>query len=476
MMDFATRYPEAIPLQRIDARTVAEALCQVFSRLGIPEEVLSDQGSNFLSSVMTAVFELLHIKHIKTSPYHPETDGMLERFHSTLKATLRKSCPEATEWDIWLPYVCFAYRDVPHAATGFSPFELMFGRHVRGPMSIIRSQWTGEKSAPQSIVSFVLRLQERLVQSAELAQMQESKAKAQSKTWYDKKARNRSFDVGAQVLALMPDDSDNLTAQWLGPYTVVEKVSPVSYRIETPERRKKTRQFHINMLREWKTPASILAVMCTDEPEEDKGELSLCTLDTDQQGEKVNQINPDLLPHQKQELNTLLEEMKEILDDKPGRTTITEHKIQTGDSPPIHQHPYRVPAAWQEEIRHEVQSMDVIEPSDSPWAFPIVVVRKKDGALRLCIDYRKLNAVTQDDVYQMPRAEELLERLGQASFITTLDLTKGYYQVPVSPEDRDKTAFTTPYGKYRFKTMPFGLKGAPTTFQRLMDRVLSGCH
>lgn len=289
--------------------------------------------------------------------------------------------------------------------------------------------------------------------------------------------RNSLFDVGTQVLALMPDNSNNLTAQWQGPYTVLERVSPVSYRIETPERRKKVRQFHINMLREWTTPASILAVMCINEPEDDKGELRLCTLDTNQQQETV--MNSELLPHQQQELETLLEELKETLDDKPGRTTLAEHKIRTGDAPPIHQHPYRVPVAWQDEVRREVQSMldlDVIEPSDSPWASPIVTVRKKDGTLRLCVDYRKLNAVTQEDIYQMPRVEELIERLGKANFITTLDLTKGYYQVPVSSEDREKTAFTTPFGKYRFKTMPFGLKGAPTTFQRLMDRVLSGCH
>ena len=170
-----------------------------------------------MSSVMAAVFQLLQIKHIKTSPYHPQTDGMLERFHSTLIAMLRKSCPDASDWDSWLPYVCFAYRDVPHSATGFSLFELMFGRHVRGPLSIIREQWVGRDRTPQSIVSFVLRLQERLVETAQLAQDRELKAKTQSKTWYDKKARERTFAVGGQVLALIPDDLDNLTAQWQGP-------------------------------------------------------------------------------------------------------------------------------------------------------------------------------------------------------------------------------------------------------------------
>lgn len=118
--------------------------------------------------------------------------------------------------------------------------------------------------------------------------------------------------------------------------------------------------------------------------------------------------------------------------------------------------------------------LGVIEPCRSPWASPIVTVTKKDGSLRLCVDYRKLNSSTTDDPYQMPRVEEMLDRIGQAEYISTIDLAKGYYQVPVREEDRDKTAFVSPFGKYRFTRMPFGLKGAPTTFQRLMDGVLEG--
>ena len=360
-MDFATRYPEAIPLKKIDTRTVAEALCQVFSRLGIPEEMLSDQGSNFMSSVMAAVFDLLKIKHIRTSPYHPQTDGMLEHFHATLKAMLRKTCPEAKDWDTC--YICFAYRDVPHSATGFSPFELLYGRHVRGPLTIVREQWTGKSSTPQSVVSFVLCLQERLLKMAALAREQESRAKKQSKHWYDKKARKRSFEVGSQVLVLIPDETDNLTAQWHGPYTILEKVSPVSYRIETPERRKKVRQFHINMLKEWTTPASILTVMCAQEMEEEDGELELCTLEMDKQEDSV--INPDLQTKQKQDLQALLIDLSKTLDNKPGRTSLAVHKIRTGEAQPIHEHPYRVPTAWQEEVHQEIQTMldlDVIEP------------------------------------------------------------------------------------------------------------------
>ena len=116
-----------------------------------------------------------------------------------------------------------------------------------------------------------------------------------------------------------------------------------------------------------------------------------------------------------------------------------------------------------------MQECGIIEPSASKWASPIVLVKKKDGTLRFCVDYRWLNSVSQADAYPMPRVDELIDRLGGARFITTLDLTCGYWQVPVSPP---KTAFTTPFSLYQFNVMPFGLQGAPTTFQRMMDQLL----
>jgi hypothetical protein len=140
VMDYATKFPEAIPLRRVDAVTVAEALVEVFSRLGIPEEILTDQGSNFMSTLMSELFEMLKVNHIRTSPYHPQTDGMVERFNGTIKAMLRKCCGNLKEWDKMIPYLLFAYREVPHATTGFSPFELLYGRNVRGPLDLLKEQ------------------------------------------------------------------------------------------------------------------------------------------------------------------------------------------------------------------------------------------------------------------------------------------------------------------------------------------------
>jgi len=116
----------------------------------------------------------------------------------------------------------------------------------------------------------------------------------------------------------------------------------------------------------------------------------------------------------------------------------------------------------------------VICESSSPWAAPIVLVRKKDGCWRFCVDYRKLNSVTNKDAFPLPRIEETLTSLTKAEWFTTLDLASGYWQVEMDPEDQEKTAFTTPLGLFEFQRMPFGLCNAPATFQRLMQQCLSG--
>ncbi|CAM5143851.1 unnamed protein product [Natator depressus] len=119
-------------------------------------------------------------------------------------------------------------------------------------------------------------------------------------------------------------------------------------------------------------------------------------------------------------------------------------------------------------------ALGVIQPSASPWASPMVLVPKKDWSVRFCVDYRKLNAITVSDAYPMPRPDELLDKLGGARYLTTMDLTKGYWQVPLDADAWLKSAFITPLGLYEFLTLPFGLKGAPATFQHLVDQLLRG--
>ena len=160
-----------------------------------------------------------------------------------------------------------------------------------------------------------------------------------------------------------------------------------------------------------------------------------------------------------------------------GRTTLVEHTIDTGNNRPIRQALRRHPIAHLDIIDKQVQDMldhDIIEPAASPWASNVVLVRKKDGTHRFCVDYRAVNSVTYKDTYPLPHIDTCLNALNGSSWFTTLDLRSGYHNIPVSEQDRDKTAFVTRRGCWRYKVMPFGLTCAPSVFQRLMDLVLCG--
>ena len=174
----------------------------------------------------------------------------------------------------------------------------------------------------------------------------------------------------------------------------------------------------------------------------------------------------------------LLHEYKGIFaTTNPGVTSRVDHSIDTGDHQPIHSVPFRTSPAEKQIIDTEVKKMldaQIIQPSKSPWSSPVVLVEKKDGSIRFCVDYRKLNLITTKDVYPLPRIDDSLASLQGKKWFSTLDFTAGYHQIPMNEHSRAKTAFITHGGLYEFKVMPFGLTSAPATFQRFMDVVLAG--
>ena len=183
---------------------------------------------------------------------------------------------------------------------------------------------------------------------------------------------------------------------------------------------------------------------------------------------------------QRQKITELLEKNADLFaknDSELGRTHLVTAHIDTGDHPPIKQNPYRLPFLQRKLVEEHVDKMlkdGIIEPSQSPWASPIVIVDKKDGTKRFCVDYRALNKVTVKNSHPLPRIDDILASLDGAKYFTCLDLRSGYWQIPVDPGSRDKLAFTCFLGQFSPISMPFGISNGPAFFSELMNKVLQG--
>ena len=164
--DYATRYPETVHYS-----SYSGGFGGVIARHAIPKGILTDQGTNFSSLFLLELYRMLGVKAIRSTPNHPQTDGLVERFNQTLKQMLRKTIDEeGREWDKLIPYVLFAYREVPQSSTGFSPFELVYGRDVRGPLYVLKKDWIHNQLKDDDIVSYVTRIYERMKEGGEAVQ------------------------------------------------------------------------------------------------------------------------------------------------------------------------------------------------------------------------------------------------------------------------------------------------------------------
>ncbi|GFU80768.1 retrovirus-related Pol polyprotein from transposon 297 [Trichonephila clavipes] len=180
---------------------------------------------------------------------------------------------------------------------------------------------------------------------------------------------------------------------------------------------------------------------------------------------------------ERNDLMVLLNESKDVFRLGGEPTPFVKHFINTGDHPLVSTAPYRLSPNRKEHLRKEIDNLlahNIIEECESPYAAPVVLVPKSNGTVRLCIDYRKLNAITIPEKYPLSLMDVLLHDAKSIAFMSTLDLKSGYHQVEVNPADQDKTAFVCPFGTFRYKRMPFGLRNAPATFQRLMDQFRNG--
>ena len=220
------------------AKVLAKELLGVFSRVGFPREVLTDQGTNFMSLTFKQMWDLLGVKPLRTSIYHPQANGLVERFNRTLKGMLRKVAMEhPKKWHMFVNPLMFAVREAPQSSTGFSPFELLYGRKPRGILDLIRERWEEGEDASRSALQQIVEMRNNLKIAWEVAQDNLAQTQGKQKDRYDRKVKPREFEGGQKVLVLLPTETSKFLAKWHGPYEVIRRVSEVDYEVETPDRK-----------------------------------------------------------------------------------------------------------------------------------------------------------------------------------------------------------------------------------------------
>lgn len=368
-----------------------------------------------------------------SSAYHPQSQGALERFHQTLKNILHVYClNKQKDWDQGIPFLLFAARDAVQESLGFSPFELIFGHAVRGPLKLLKEKWlsiSGEND--ENLLDYVCKFKERLTQAWNIARQNLKGSQGRMKVWYDRHAKTRSFESGDKVLMLLPIPGQPLHARYFGPYEIETKVSELNYIVKTPGRRKNKQLCHINMLKEYNDRNetadserhSVVSCSTTIKQLEDHGSDTPLRNLIDQSDPKLH--NSDVLADldlklahlnkkEKNEIKNLIQEFAHLFPNVPKRTDFIYHDVDVGDANPIKQHPYRMNPLKQKHCQTEIDYMlenDIIEPSSSPWSSPCLLVPKPDGSFRFCTDFRKVNSITKTDSYPLPRIEDCIDKV-----------------------------------------------------------------
>ena len=485
-----TRYPIAIPLRNISAKTIANALMKIFTNFGIPKEIQSDRGSNFTSDLFAKILKELDIKQTLSAAYHPESQGVLERWHQTFKSMLRKFCVESQlEWDEGIDFLLFAIREAPQESTGFSPFEMLFGRSVRGPLSVIKEEWLNTPSdSSQTIKQYMDNLKSTLKKVREIARENLKGQQLVMKEHYDKRTKVRKFKPNDLVLAYLPIPSSPFKAKFCGPYPVVKSVNNNTYIIKTPDRKKPTQIIHVNLLKAYHSRKTgigsetvVVNLNFKVEPEKEEKlmeDLVLSSMPQDN-SDVLNNLHfflQHLSPEQSQDIKELISAHSTLFNDIPRKSGVLLHDIElVPGTTPIRQQAYRVGPDRKRKMKEEVEYLlrhGLARPSNSPWASPCILVPKEDGNFRFCTDYRKVNQVTIKDSYPLPLIDDIIDSVGQAKFVTKIDLLKGYYQVGLTERAKLISAFITPFGLFQYEVMAFGLTNAPSTFQRLVNFII----
>ncbi|GFV93662.1 hypothetical protein TNCV_4012131 [Trichonephila clavipes] len=328
-------------------------------------------------------------------------------------------------WDRQLPFLLFAYREVPNTTTGVSPFRLLYGREARRPLAILKSSWAGKIHLPTNIsqlaADYLQEMKINMEKAAESASLTAAQKQKAYGDYFNKRSSVKNFSIGEQVVLLIPDSSNKIYARWTGPGEIIQHHPPHSYKVKLSDGT--VRHVHVNKIRKYHPRA--LAVGVIFEGDHEFGEIHPTPNLSRSTSERVlHEIN--------------LNHLKESEREQVLAIVLKHQTLFTSD--------VKIAKVGIHRIR--------LKPN---------IERKKPA----------LNSESVSDDFPMEDAVELIHSIGRANIITTLDLLKGYWAIPMAEDNKNLTSFKTHRQQYRFKVMSFGLKNASATFQREMNKALS---
>ncbi len=507
LVDSCSRYPAAYPMRSLTAKNVCQALLLLFMQTGLASTVTisSDNASNFTASLTREFLQRLGCSPRFATPQHPNSCGLVERAVGTVKNSISKLAHEhPRQWHKYLPFVLWALREVPNETTNCPPFLLVYGKLPRGPLAILKDNWEGRRDLPLSLGKsadeFLSDLRSRLQVAKDYAEGHANEAQRRYVTHYNLRSRDKHFTVGEQCLILSPDSTaSKVFSRWKGPATVVEVCSPHSYMVEYHGARS---LLHANKLRKFRVgideAACNVVHVCDEmavsscaivyEKDEDFGRLEFIDVNANKAVESGGVMQPPpsqkidpsrlshLSPQQRDELCAVLDRYPKCFSDVPGFYPDVQHDIQLYPGfVPKRLKEYNIPLKLRPEVDRQIAELlelGIIVPSNSPMASPVVCVLKPEGGVRIAINYCYLNSHTVPDQMPVPRIADVIQRIGQANYISVFDAKAGYHQCGLRSEQQWLSGFVANGNLYQYTRVPFGMRNSGCTFIRALHGIL----
>ena len=370
------------------------------------------------------------MEQIRTTPYHPQSNGSVERFYGTLVPMLRKLTEEQLDWPTQLQFALYAVRSTPNRSTGFSPFELVYGKNLRSPLDLLLDELDPKTTRNTKALEWLEELDRRVTVLIEAMVKNVRTAQSKRKDIYDKGAVVRTFKKGEMVLTRLPGPKNKLEGGYEGPYEILEVPNDIHVIIGIPGKAggNKIKRVHINSCKPYNQVQVCRVAVSAREDE------IVDSVDKKLEGDV-------LTDYRQKELDAVLQKLCDELSDIPGKTDILKHDIRTGDYLPVRSIPYQIPSKWRSQVKEELEKMQeqgILRSSTSAWSTPIVPVPKKSGEIRVCGDFRKLDKITEVDNYHISLISEIIERFGNSSVLSKMDMCKGFHQVAMADDAREK--------------------------------------